>query len=319
MNESPITQIKNNLNQLRQLIDNLGTTVNNQQQTLITSRAELFKPAVQQSSDEVGRLLIHVRRTLEDLERRVKAQEKEQEQLKALQDISAAVNSSLNLDEVLIEVMDSIIALTKAERSILLLRNEETDELENTLYRNIDRETVDKQSFQISRSIVQSVAETGEPIATMNAQSDPRFAAQESIISYNLRSILCAPLKIKGKVIGVIYTDNRVAAGIFNDTDRDMLSAFANQAAVAIENARLFQQIQSQLDEITEMRDLMNNVFESIASGVITINEKDRIALVNRAASDILSATPDEIIQQSLNEAEEMLQLPFDSLVGDVK
>ncbi|MEM7336522.1 MAG: adenylate/guanylate cyclase domain-containing protein, partial [Chloroflexota bacterium] len=115
------------------------------------------------------------------------------------------------------------------------------------------------------------------------------------------------------------YTDNRVAAGIFNDTDRDMLSAFANQAAVAIENARLFQQIQSQLDEITEMRDLMNNVFESIASGVITINEKDRIALVNRAASDILSATPDEIIQQSLNEAEEMLQLPFDSLVGDVK
>lgn len=320
MNESPITQIKNNLSQLRQLIDNLGSTVNQQQQTLIMSRSELMRQtAVKQSSDEVGRLLIHVRRTLEDLERRVKAQEKEQEQFKALQDISAAVNSSLDLDEVLIEVMDSIIALTKAERSILLLRNEETDELDISLYRNIDREAVNKDSFQISRSIVSTVAETGEPIATMNAQSDPRFAAQESIISYNLRSILCVPLIIKEKVIGVIYADNRVAAGIFGDTDRDLLAVFANQAAVAIENARLFSQIQSQLDEITGMRDLMNNVFESIASGVITFDEKDKIALFNKAASNILAASPESIIQQSLNEAGILLQLPFDSLIEDVK
>lgn len=267
----------------------------------------------------MGRLLIHVRRTLEDIERRVKAQEKEQEQLKALQDISAAVNSSLDLDEVLIEVMESIIKLTKAERAILLLRNEQTDELEISHYRNIDRETVNKDSFQISRSIVSSVAETGEPIATMNAQSDPRFAAQESIISYNLRSILCVPLVIKDKVIGVIYADNRIASGIFGDTDRDLLAAFANQAAVAIENARLFTQIQTQLDEITEMRDLMNNVFESIASGVITVDHADKIALFNKAAGNIFAASPDSIIQQHLNDAKDILQLPFDVLIDDVK
>lgn len=320
LNEPPITQIKNNLDQLRQLIDSLGSTVNQQQKTLITTRAELLKQSgVQQSSEEMGRLLIHVRKTLEDLEHRVKAQEKEQEQFKALQDISAAVNSSLNLDEVLLEVMDSIIALTKAERSILLLHHEETDSLEVELYRNIDRETIDKDSFQISRSIVSTVAESGEPVVTMNAQSDPRFSAQESIISYNLRSILCVPLIIKEKVIGVIYADNRIAAGIFGDTDRDLLAVFANQAAIAIENARLFKQIQSQLDEITEMRDLMNNVFESIASGVITINEEDRIALFNKAAGIILDTSPEAILQQDLNEAENLLHLPFDSLIGDVK
>lgn len=321
MNESPITQIKNNLNQLRQLIDNLGSTVQHQQQTMITTRAELFKqqPAQQQSGDEISRLLLHVRRTLEDLERRVKAQEKEQEQLKALQEISAAVTSSLDIDEVLLEVMDSIIELTKAERSILLLRNDETGELDISHHRNIDKETVDKDSFQISRSIVDSVAQTGDPIATMNAQSDPRFAAQESIISYNLRSILAVPLKMKEQIIGVIYADNRVAAGIFNDSDRDLLAAFANQAAIAIENARLFTQIQAQLDEITEMRDLMNNVFESIASGVITIDQENQIALFNKAASTILAASPDTVIRHSINEAEEMLQLPFDSLIGDVR
>jgi GAF domain-containing protein len=70
--------------------------------------------------------------------------------------------------------------------------------LDVQLYRNVDRDTIERSSsFEISRSIVRAVAETGEPVVTMNAQSDSRFAAQESIISYNLRSILCVPLNIK--------------------------------------------------------------------------------------------------------------------------
>jgi len=86
------TQIQTNLDDLRKLIDNLGSTVNQQQQTLITSRAEIAKQAATQSSDELARQLVMVRRTLEDLERRVKAQEKERDQLHALQDLSAMVN-----------------------------------------------------------------------------------------------------------------------------------------------------------------------------------------------------------------------------------
>ena len=320
MNESPIEQIKSNLQQLRELIDNLGSTVNQQQQTLIMNRSDLMRQtAVQQSSDEVARLLVHVRRALEDLERRFKAQEKEQQQLKAFQEISAAVNSSLEVDEVLGEVMDAIIKLTQAERSILLLRNEETNELEIKVSRNIDQEAVQKSSFDISRSIVSSVYETGEPVVTMNAQSDPRFAAQESIISYNLRSILCVPLASKEKNIGVIYADNRVAAGIFGDSDRDLLAAFGDQAAVAIENARLFQSVREHLDEISEMRDLMENVFESIASGVITIDEENRISLYNQAAERILATPATSILAQTYMEAIEILRLPIGPLIDSVR
>jgi adenylate cyclase len=313
LNDQPsITQIQTNIKQLRDLIDNLGSTVNQQHQTLITTRAEIAQRSAAQSSDELARLLVHVRRNLEDLERRFEVQQKEQEQLQALQEISSVINSSLNLNEVLGLVMDSIIDLTKAERAILLLKDKETGEQKVQLYRNVDRETIENSStFEISRSIVRSVAETGEPVVTMNAQSDSRFAAQESIISYNLRSILCVPLKIKADIIGVIYADNRIAAGVFGNTDRDLLASFANQAAVAIDNARLF-------TEITEMRDLMDNVFASIASGVITIDEDERIALYNRAAERILGFPETAVMHQTYKTAMDTLGLPVELLINDV-
>ncbi|MBX3055743.1 MAG: GAF domain-containing protein [Anaerolineae bacterium] len=319
MEDPSTTQIHTNLNDLRKLIDNLGTTVNQQHQTLITSRPDVAHPVVARSSDEITRQIVILRRTVEDLERRVKAQEKEREQLRALQDVGAMINSSLDLDQVLVVVMDAIIDLTKAERSIMLLKSEDTGELDVRVYRNMDRETLEKSSFDFSRSIVRAVAESGEPIVTMNAMSDSRFAAQESIISYNLRSILCVPLKIKEMIIGVIFADNRVQAGVFGDTDRDLLASFANQAAVAIENARLFQQIRNHLTEITEMRDLMDNVFASITSGVITIDEEERIALYNRAAERILGYPQNAIMRQTYQTALETLNLPIEPLVEDVR
>ena len=320
MSEQGTTQIQTNITELRQLIDRVGGTVDRQQQTMIGSRADIDRQTAVKTGDELSRLLIYVRRNIEDLERRVKLQEKEHTQLKAMQDIGAVINSSLDLEEVLGFVMDAIIRLTQAERAILLLREEESGELKVQLARNVDMESIKKSaSFEISRSIVQSVAESGEAVVTMNAQSDPRFAAQESIISYNLRSILCVPLKNKDTVIGVVYADNRVAAGIFGDADRDMLAAFANQAAVAIENARLFREIRNHLAEIMEMKGLMDNVFASIASGVITIDKNDRIELYNRAAEQILGMGADSMVSELYQTCLDALGLPVTSLVETVK
>jgi PAS domain S-box-containing protein len=199
------------------------------------------------------------------------------------------------------------------------LIDETTGKLEVQVARNMDRETIEQsESFQISRSVVSRVAQTGEPIVTMNAQEDDRFSAQQSIISYRLRSILCVPLKIKDSITGVIYADNRIASGIFGDTDRDLLAAFANQAAVAIENARFFREIRNNLAEITEMKELMDNVFASIASGVITIDESDRIALYNRAAENILGVPANSVLHQTYETALQALGLPVESIIRDV-
>ena len=313
LNDLTTTQIQTNLKELRQLVDQLGGTVDRQQQTLIMTRAELAQQTAAQTGDELARLLVYVRRNIEDLERRIKAEEKEREQINALQEVSAVINSSLDLNQVLSVVMDAIIRLTKAERAILLLTSEETGQLEVQVARNMDRETIEKSaSFEISRSIVKSVAETGEPVVTMNAQSDPRFAAQESIISYNLRSILCVPLKRKDAIIGVIYADNRVASGLFVDADRDLLATFANQAAIAIDNARLFR-------ETREQKELLDNVFASIASGVMTVDPDDQIALYNRAAERILGAPADSVLRHSYQSVLDPLGLPVVPMVSRVR
>lgn len=313
MTDLTTTQLQTNLKELRQLIDQLGGTVDRQQQTLIMSRADLARQTATQTSDELARLVVYVRRNLEDLERRIQAEEKEREQLQALQEIGAVVNSSLDLNQVLSAVMDAIIRLTKAERALLLLVDEVTGQLGVQVARNMDRETIEKSaSFEISRSIVSSVAESGEPVVTMNAQSDPRFAAQESIISYNLRSILCVPLKLKDNIIGVIYADNRVASGLFVDADRDLLAAFANQAAVAIHNARLFR-------ETREQKELLDNVFASIASGVMTVTPDDQIALYNQAAERILGVPADSVLHHTYQRVLETLGLPVLPLVTEVR
>jgi adenylate cyclase len=318
--EKTIIQIQDNLQEMRQLLQRFDNTIGQQQQTLIASRSELLKQQTVETSDELSRLLIFMHRTLHDLERRIEAQKKEQAQLKALQEIGAAINSSLDLNEVLNSVMDAIIDLTRAERAILLLSNDETGELEVQVARNMDRETIERaQSFEISRSIVRSVAETGTPVVTTNAQSDPRFSSQESIISYNLRSIVCVPLKIKEAITGVVYADNRVVSGIFVDADRDMLAALANQAAVAIENARLFREIRNHLAEITEMKELMDNVFASIASGVITIDDEDRIALINQAAERILGLASETLLRHSYRSLLSNLSMPVEPIIDDVR
>ncbi|HSO13588.1 MAG TPA: adenylate/guanylate cyclase domain-containing protein [Anaerolineales bacterium] len=221
--------------------------------------------------------------------------------LQALAGIGQVVNSTLEIDEVLQIVMDTIVRLTEAERGFLMLRNEH-GEMETRTARNWEQESINKSEFAISRTIIERVIQGGEAVLTTNAREDPRFGGQESIIAFNLRSILCVPLMVKTDLIGVIYTDNRIRTGIFSEADRDLLIAFANQAAVAIENARLFSSLKRTLEEVTELKNLMDDVFASIVSGVITADVQDQITLCNRAAASILGHAPAEIVGRKLEE-----------------
>ncbi len=239
---------------------------------------------------------------LYNVSQQIKSFEAEHGNLMALANIGQVVNSSLEHDEVLRIVMDNIVRLTHAERGFLMLRNEK-GEMVTQVARNWEQESIKSREAATSRTIVQRVIESGEPITTTNAQDDQRFNRQESIMMLNLRSILCVPLKVKNDLIGVIYADNRMRTGIFTETERDLLEAFANQAAVAIDNARLFSSLRQTLAEVTELKNLMDNVFASITSGVITADISNQITLANRSAQNILGHASTEIIGRSLNEA----------------
>ena len=240
--------------------------------------------------------------TLEQISEKIQAFQKEHGNMLALADVGQVINSSLELDEVLRIVMDNIVRLTKAERGFMMLRDE-TGEMVIRMGRNWEMESINSSEKNVSSTVVQRVIETGDAIVTTNAQEDQRFLGQESVVAFNLRSILCVPLKVKNELIGVIYADNRIRTGIFAESERDLLTAFANQAAVAIENARLFSSLKHTLEEVTELKNLMDNVFASIASGVITADVENRVTLANRAAEYILGATSSEIIGHHLNEA----------------
>ncbi len=118
---------------------------------------------------------------------------------------------------------------------------------------------------------------------------------------------MCVPLKVKGKLTGVIYADNKVKEAQFSERERQLISAFANQAAVALENARLFESVRQSLYEVTDLKNFMEDVFASVASGVITADLESKITLVNRAAERILGQTKDKLLGKPLPDALPML------------
>ncbi len=237
--------------------------------------------------------------TLDELKESVRSNEHERRNLQALAQVGQVVNSSLDLTNVLREVIDTLIRITGAERAFLMLLDKKRD-LEIKIARNWEQESLASGDHEVSRTIIDRVMERGEAVLTTNALEDPRFGGQESIVAYNLRSILAVPLKVKGVLIGVIYADNKIRAGLFTEKERALLSGFANQAAVAIENARLFGAVQATLTEVTDLKNLMEDVFASIASGVITSDIRDMITLVNSAAESILAMKADLLVGSSL-------------------
>lgn len=245
--------------------------------------------------------LSHLESRLYRLSQEVAAFAEERKNLLALTEIGQVINSSLELDQVLRIVMDNIIKLTEAERGFLMLRDD-SGQMSTRIARNWEQESLNESEYAVSRTVIQRVIETSEAILTTNAQEDPRFGGQESIIAFNLRSILCVPLKVKNDLIGVIYADNRIRSGIFTESERDLLGAFANQAAIAIDNARLFASLRRTLAEVTELKNMMDNIFASIASGVITADIEDKVILCNRAAENILGQTIPQILGRKIDE-----------------
>jgi adenylate cyclase len=278
---------------LEQQIKGLSQLVGQVRSTLTSQRASLPPNTIE--------VLSQIESKLFQVSSDVSVYAEERKDLLALTQISHVINSSLELDEVLRIVMDTIVRLTGAERGFLMLKDNQ-GQMISRIARNWEQESLNASEFAISRTIIKRVIDTGEAVLTTNAQEDPRFGGQESIVAYNLRSILCVPLKVKSELIGVIYADNRIRTGIFNESERELLAAFANQAAVAIDNARLFASLRRTLAEVTELKNLMDNIFASIVSGVITADVQDQITLCNRAAEAILGRATADIVGRRIDE-----------------
>lgn len=194
---------------------------------------------------------------------------REQQRVTKLYEVSKVIGSSLNLQTVLDQVMDAIIQLTEAERGFLMLLDDDGN-LDVRVARDFDQETLSSNDIAFSRTITRQVFDNGEPVVTTNAQEDPRYAGQASIIAHAMRSIMASPLRARGQTIGVVYVDNRIRTGLFADEDLRALDAFGSQAGVAIENARLYSEtdalLQERLEELKLLQWIDRQFNESLES-----------------------------------------------------
>jgi Nif-specific regulatory protein len=162
----------------------------------------------------------------------------DQEGMLALYDISQIINSIQEPEELFDRVMDLVISTTNAERGLLMLKEPTAGELSVKVARNFQRKPIENPD-EISQTILNQVLENGEAVLTSDAKTDPRFSGSESVMLYNILSIICVPLKKQETVIGLIYVDSRTTKNVFTERDKVFLAAFANMAAISIENARL--------------------------------------------------------------------------------
>lgn len=159
--------------------------------------------------------------------------------LTTLYQISMTMNSSLEFDEALANVIDAMMLATKAERGVLMGFDEETGALRLLGARGVAGEQLVKEEAY-STTIVNQVVSTRQPLLTNNAMFDDRITPGQSIIMRGLRAILCAPMMAQDRLVGVVYVDTSMRSGAFTEADRDLLSAIANQAGITLENSRLY-------------------------------------------------------------------------------
>jgi len=222
-----------------------------------------------------------------------------------LYEVAQVIGSSLDLKEVLNRVMDAIIALTEAERGFLMLLNDD-GLLEVSIARNFDQETLESGDFAVSRTITRQVFDKGAPVITTNAAEDPRYQGQASIVANQLRSIMAAPLRSRGTIIGVIYVDNTIRTGLFHDSDLELLEAFAGQAAVAIDNARLFEEtdekLQRRVEELTTLQWIdrqLNETLDVSKAMDLTVEWAKRMCRAESATLAMLSGQNLEVMSHA--------------------
>ncbi|MFO1464118.1 MAG: sigma 54-interacting transcriptional regulator [bacterium] len=163
--------------------------------------------------------------------------------------ISRQILQKSELSDILERVMEAAIELTGAERGFLVLKNPQAKEkifedYEVRCARNLNRQTLASKDFQISFSALREAVQQGSYLLTDNAQLDPRLQQKKSVMQFQLTSILVVPLGTEEKNLGAIYLDHRYQPGCFKEDDLFLLSAFATQAALAIDKAQMLAELQ---------------------------------------------------------------------------
>ena len=202
------------------------------------------------------------------------------DRLSTLLSVMKAFSQQLNRDALLPVIMSEITKAMEADRSTLFLLDEKTGELWSKVAQG--RETAEIR-FPKSLGIAGHVATTGETLNIEDAYSDPRFNPEvDRSTGYRTQTILCMPIKnVGGEILGAVQVLNK-KEGIFTMEDEELLDALGAQAAVALENSNLF-------EEVMDIKNYNESILRDMATGVVTLDEDGKVITVNPAAERLFA------------------------------
>jgi signal transduction histidine kinase len=176
---------------------------------------------------------------------------------KSLREVGTALGTTLDLDQLLELILDKITDALDADRATLYLLDETKDELVSRIAKGNDVRSI---RLKVGQGIAGQVARTGKPLHVRDAYKDPRFSAEWDLLSgYRTRSILAAPMRNHlGKTIGVVQVLNK-KSGDFTDDDSDVLAALSTQAAMSIDNSRLFMSVTQKNIQLLDIKEQLEH------------------------------------------------------------
>lgn len=186
------------------------------------------------------------------------------EALRLLLDVSRRINAERDAAALPTAVVDSLVTVTRADRGFLVLK--EGGGLRFALARDRKGRALELEKFRVSESVLKEVAETGETRLIDDAATSAAYNARLSIVNLSLRTILCVALKTDRGILGVIYVDSNAITRRFSERDVPLVEAFAAQAAVALERARL-QEAERERDRMRQQLTLAAEIQHTFLPG----------------------------------------------------
>ena len=234
---------------------------------------------------------------------RIKLEEKI-ERLSTLISVESSINSTLDLSQLLTYLMTCATKVMKAKDSSLMLVDERTNELVFKIALGEAGSQVQEFRIRMGQGIAGQVALTGEPIVVSDTSTDERFDSSiDMATGFETKSIMCVPITLREKVVGVIEVLNAGYSGPLTEEDLDIFSAFASTAGVALQNARLFSAIQHSFEHICDL----------LGSGALMTDENGELVMINRIGRDLLALGDTEDIT-----AEHIGQLESDKNISSL-
>jgi Nif-specific regulatory protein len=233
----------------------------------------------------------------------------------ALYEITRTINSILEPDRLLEKILEEAMAHLNAERGFVFLADRAgSEEFSVAAAKNFGTLQT-SHAFAASSSVVRKVLETGAPVLTYDAQTDERFEASRSIITQKILSIICIPLRSSDRTTGAVYLDSSVSRRAFTEESMKFLAVFGHLAAVALENAQRYTQLQAENRRLKEAVDLAQRFTHLIGASAAWTRVLERMERVLDVDASVLitgeSGTGKEVIARTIHDHGSRAHGPF--------